>query len=156
MFTVNEMVEVNPSVKSIEISSIEARRFSKPGEKVMNVRIDNNSTVTLINQIDEATANINFRYTASYGGMGVITIEGSIVFECEAADIVERWQKTNNMPNEIANQVHTAIMRLCMPEAVLLSRDIKLPPPIPMPKINIPSEPSRDRKGRRHHGMEVA
>ena len=150
------MAEVNPSVKSIEINAIEARRFSKPGEKLTNVRIDNNSTVTLINQLDEQTANINFRYTASYGGMGVITIEGSLIFECEASDIVERWQQTNNMPNEIANQVHTAIMRLCMPEAVLLSRDIKLPPPIPMPTINIPKQPDRSRKGRQHHGMEVA
>ena len=34
------------SIKTVDLTSIEARRFSKRDEKIRNVRIDNNSTVT--------------------------------------------------------------------------------------------------------------
>jgi hypothetical protein len=41
------------------------------------------------------------------------------------------------MPNDVATEIHTTIMNNCIPEAMLLARDIRLPPPIPMPKVNI-------------------
>jgi len=85
--------------------------------------------------------------------MGVIKIEGTILFEGKASEIVEDWNKTGNMPDEVAQEVHTAIMRTCMPEAVLLSRTLKLPPPIPIPPI-----PGKQKKKGKtvSSGMEVA
>jgi hypothetical protein len=140
-------------VKTIDLTSIEARRFSKRDEKIRNVRIDNNSTVTLITELNDSEASIDFRYIANYGGIGIIKIEGNIIFECDAPALAQKWSSTSNMPNETASEIHTAIMRYCVPEAMLISRDIKLPPPFPLPQVNIQKG---KKKPTASTGMEVA
>lgn len=139
-------------VKTIDLTSIEGRRFSKRDEKIRNVRIDNNSTVTLITEINDLEASIDFRYVANYGGIGIIKIEGNIILECDAPALAQKWSSTSNMPDETASEVHTAIMRYCVPEAMLISRDIKLPPPFPLPQVNIQKKNKREASS----GMEVA
>lgn len=138
-------------IKLIEITSIDARRFTKPGEKITNVRIDNNSTVTLIKPMDDEEANIEFRYTANYGGVGSIRMEGVIIFTGDVIDLASKWVNDGNMPDEVAGEIHTAIMRICVPEAIIISKNIKLPPPIPLPNINF-----KKQKSRKSSGMEVA
>jgi hypothetical protein len=139
-------------IKSVEMNSIEARRFSKRNEKIRNVRIDNNSSVTLITEINDSEASIDFRYTANYGGIGLIKIEGTIIYEGDAPALAQQWGSSSNMPNEVASEIHTAIMRVCVPEAMLISRDIKLPPPFPLPQVNIQKKDKRKASS----GMEVA
>lgn len=139
-------------VKSVDLTSIEARRFSKRDEKIRNVRIDNNSTVTLITELNDTEAGIDFRYTANYGGIGLIKIEGTIIFEGDAPALAQKWGASANMPNEVASEIHTAIMRFCVPEAMLIARDIKLPPPFPLPQVNIQKKNKRQASS----GMEVA
>ncbi len=145
---------MNMSIKALELTSVEARRFTKRDEKVRNIRIDNNSTVTLITEINDKEANIDFRYTANYGGVGMIKIEGSLIYEGDAAALAQQWSTKANMPDEIASEIHTAVMRTCVPEATMISRDLKLPPPFPLPQINI----QRKDKGKSttSSGMEVA
>ena len=140
-------------VKMVEFSSIDARRFSKRTEKPVNIRIDNNSTVTLITETDSGDANVEFRYTASYGSVGVIKIEGTLVYQGNASELVNKWSSSGNMPDKVASEIHTAIMRACVPEAVLISKDLHLPPPIPLPQVNISKKKS---KGKPSSGMEVA
>ena len=138
-------------VKTVEITSIDARRFTKPGEKITNVRIDNNSSVTLITPMNDEEANVEFRYTASYGGIGSIRMEGVIIYAGNVKDLSTKWINEGNMPDEIAGEIHTAIMRVCVPEAIVISKDIKLPPPIPLPNINF-----KKNKPKKSSGMEVA
>jgi len=56
------------------------------------------------------------------------------------------------MPENVASEIHTAIMRTCMPEAVLIARDLNLPPPMPLPNVNI----SKQKKDGKTFGPEVA
>ena len=63
------------------------------------------------------------------------------------------WTGTQQMPNEVATEVHTVIMSNCIQEAVMIARDLRLPPPIPMPSVNIPAQPP---PGKQRQGMEVA
>jgi hypothetical protein len=128
------------SIKNFELTSIEARRFSKAGEKHANIRIDHNSSVTLIAQTGENEANVEFRFTANYSGIGVIKIEGRMVFEGDAKGLYEQWSSSNQMPNNTAMEIHSSIMNNCLPEAMLIARDIRLPPPIPLPKVNIKAQ----------------
>ena len=141
------------TVKMVELTSIDARRFSRRSEKTGNIRIDNNSTVTLITETGKDTAEVEFRYTAGYGSVGVIKIEGTLVYEGKIGDLVDKWRSTNNMPDKVASEIHTAIMRTCVPEAVFISRDLHLPPPIPLPQVNISK---KQKKGKQSSGMEVA
>jgi hypothetical protein len=101
------------------------------------VRIDHNSTVTLFSFNRENRADVEFEYTASYGSLGVIKLEGSLIYEgSDAKEIANRWGNKRQMPNEVASNIHTAIMHSCVPEAVGIAKDLNLPPPIPLPKVN--------------------
>lgn len=137
-------------VKHFELLSIDGRRFSKFGEKPSNIRVNHNSQVVLINEISNREAGIDFRFTANYVGMGVINIEGKLVYEGDASAIVKLWAESRRMPDEVAKEVHGVIINNCIPEAMIIARDIRLPPPIPIqpPKIS--------GKGRPSTGVEVA
>ena len=141
-------------IKDVEINLIDAKRVSRRGEKVQNIRIDNNSTVTLIKELPEGDALIEFRYTANYGGIGSIRIEGSMVFSGDVTEVMKKWAETSNMPDKVASEVHTAIMGTCVPEAVLISRDLKLPPPLPLPQIKVGKKKGGSKGA--SSGMEVA
>lgn len=138
-------------IKTFEISAIDARRYTKLGEKLQNLRIDNNSTITQIIQISENEASLEYRYTANYVGVGVIKLEGKLHLEGSSADLADTWSKTNNMPPEVANIVHGSVITHCMPVAVVLARDIGLPPPLPpFPGMQAAKKPGKVTDSRRH------
>ncbi|MFH0815712.1 MAG: hypothetical protein V1934_02700 [Methanobacteriota archaeon] len=139
-------------ITNFEFTSIDARRFTKLGEAMGNIRIDHNSSITLISEINNKEANVEFRFTANYSSIGFIKIEGKMVFEGNASAVAKQWQTEHKMPDDVATQVHQAIMMNCVPEAVMVSRDLKMPPPIPMPQVNIGKSPGPKPSS----GIEVA
>ncbi len=130
-----------------EMSTLEAKRFSRSGENLQNVRIDHNSTVTQINKISDHTASIEFRFTINYAGMGFIKIEGALVVEGDANSLINEWSSTGSMPNDTANLVHNTVVSNSIPTALLVARDIRLPPPFPLPRINIEKKINRPAGG---------
>ncbi len=141
-------------VKDFELRSIDAERFTEKGAKRKNIRVDHNSSVTKMNHIGKGITEINFRFTASYAGMGRIELEGRLEYEGGGNDLAKKWRKTNKMPNQVANEIHSTILSNCIPESVMIARDLHLPPPIPLPKVNIPQD--GDSKKKPSGGMEVA
>ena len=135
-------------VKSMELTSLEGKRFAKTGERLKNVRVDHNSTVTRVYPMSE-TSVVDFRFTVNYSGVGAIQIEGNLQFEGDPS-LPEVWEKTGNMPEATASEIHTAIMSFCIQEAVVIAKDLRLPPPIPLPAIQI------RKGGQKSSGMEVA
>lgn len=135
-------------VRSLQVTSIEARRFTGSEESSPEqVRVDHNSTVTLVQKTADNLANIGFRYTASYSGLGVIKLEGTAQFEGDAQAIEETWQTENEMPQDVASELHTAVMQTCVPQAVGLSQDLELPPPVPIPQIQFEDGNARGEQG---------
>ncbi len=128
------------SIKKIELLSIDAKRFCEVEQKPSQIRIDNNSTITMIIQSCENNANMDFTvtvsYTGSFGGMGIIKINGKLIYEGDlVSEIINTWNtKKGNLPPQIANEIHSAIMQVCIPESILIAKTILLPPPIPLPK----------------------
>ncbi len=123
-------------VKNVELQTIEARRFSRLDEKPQQLRIDHNSTVRSITEVNDKEANIEFTYTSTFGALGIIRLEGKILYEGDAPAISREWMTNRKMPDSIASEIHTAVMHVCVPEAVFLSRELRLPPPIPLPQVN--------------------
>jgi hypothetical protein len=39
-------------------------------------------------------------------------------------------------------------MTNCIPETVILARELRLPPPIPIPQVQVPGQPAPLKKGR--------
>jgi len=140
------------TVHDVEFISVEGRRFTKRKEVVGQVKIDTNSTVTSVNEVSPKEADVDFRIAISYGSLGVLKIEGRLIFEGDAPTLAREWREKHSMPTDMANEIHTAILHSCIPETVLLARDLGLPPPIPLPKVNIQEQ----KKGTAPSSMEVA
>ncbi len=139
-------------IKTFELSSVDGRRFVKPAERWVNLRVDHNSTVTLVSELGERQASVDFRFTANYHAseavVGLIQIEGSLLWEGDAKALVRGWSAGGQMPPEVAQEIHSIIMTNCIPEAVLLARELRLPPPIPIPQVNIQQAAGKPPKGR--------
>ncbi|OGS42649.1 MAG: hypothetical protein A3K67_06565 [Euryarchaeota archaeon RBG_16_62_10] len=143
-------------IKSFELISIDAKRFSKMGERIPHLRVDHNTAVTSITPLTDKDAQVDFRFTVNYVGVGLIKIEGRVVWDGEAKALSTQWAQTNALPNEVFNPILSAIFANCMPAAVVCARDLGLPPPLPPPQIQ-QAKPAkgpgaRDAKG----SMEVA
>lgn len=142
------------ALKSIEFTSLEGKRFTKRDEKMGQIRIDTNSTVTSISERSNKEADVAFRYSVTYGGAGMITIEGRFIYEGDATALAKEWGEKRNMPNEMASEIHTGIIHACIPLAIMIAKDLQLRLPIPLPNINI-KEDKYKKKGD-SSGIEVA
>ncbi|MCG7844315.1 MAG: hypothetical protein MIO90_02655 [Methanomassiliicoccales archaeon] len=139
-------------IKSIETTAIESKRFSKTGEKMVNIKIENNSAITQVSKGEGDISYIDFRFTANYTGLGYIKIEGHITVSDLGEKMMDDWRRTNNLPVEDANIVHNAVVSNCMITALIIAREIKLPAPMPIPRINMQKKPEI----RPSDGVEVA
>ena len=126
-------------IQNIQLKSIEARRYTDITSKPKKIRIDHNSNVSRLEKINnDKGVLVDFQYTASYGPVGLIKIEGSLQYLGDnISTLVTEWNEKHKMPNEIASGIHTAIMHACVPEAVGIAKDIKLPLPIPLPQVRM-------------------
>ena len=140
-------------IKSIKLKSIEARRYVDPDEKPRQIRIDHNSQITQVLNNSDMQATVEFQYTASYGPIGMIKIEGTLIYESnDAKKITKEWLDTRKVPDQIASHIHTAVMHACVPEAVGIAKDLGLPPPIPLPQVRLGADPKKVQTS----GPEVA
>jgi len=139
-------------IRSLETTAIEAKRFSKSGEKMMNIKIENNSAITQISKVEGDLHQIEFRFTANYTGLGYIKIEGHLNVANLSEKVMDDWRRTNNLPVDDANAVHNAVVSNCMVTALIVAREIKLPSPMPIPRINMQKKP----EVRPSDGVEVA
>lgn len=141
-------------LSNVELTAIEAKRFVKRDEPIHQLSINSNSSVTRVAQVAEDQAEVEFRYTVNYIGVGFIKIEGRLMFKGDAASLVSDWSAKRNMPDAIAQELHTAIMGTCIPESVVLARDLNLMVPIPLPKIDL--KKAKGKTDGEIGGMEVA
>ena len=141
-------------IKAIKLKAIEARRYVEPDDKPRQIRIDHNSQISQVMNNAEKHLTIDFQYTASYGPIGIVKLDGTIVCEdTNAKQLAKEWLDTRKLPDQIASTIHTAVMHTCVPEAVGIAKDLGLPPPIPLPQVRLGSDP---KKGQSQSGVEVA
>lgn len=139
---------------NIQLKGIEARRYSELQSRPQKVRIDHNSNINRMEHMQDDKARIDFQYTASYGAVGMIKIEGTLVYQGEdSKNLVNNWNDSHKMPNQIASRIHTAVMHACVPQAVGIAKDLRLPPPIPLPQVRLGNNA---KKGQAQAGPEVA
>ena len=126
-------------IQNVQLRSIEARRYSDMTAQHQKVRIDHNSNVSRVEKIGKENGMlVDFQYTASYGPVGLIKIEGTLeYFGDNINKLISDWNGKRKMPDEIASKIHTAIMHSCVPQAVSIAKDMRLPPPIPLPQIQV-------------------
>lgn len=141
------------TVRSFDFTNLDARRLTKVGVGWgTNIRVDHNSTVTLITETGTNSAQVDFRFSVSYRAVeaviGLIQIEGQIGWEGDSKALVKGWSTGGQMPQETAQEIHTVIMTNCIPETVILAKELRLPPPIAIPQVQVPGQAPPPKKGR--------
>lgn len=143
-------------IKSFELNSLDAKRFTKLGERVPQLRVDQNTAITSITALSDREATMEFRFVVNYVGVGVIKLEGKLVWDGEAKAIASQWSEKHTLPNEVFGPVLATAYANCMPATVTIARDIGLPPPLPPPPMAGRPATSAPGKGKDHHSsMEV-
>jgi hypothetical protein len=127
-------MNINLKYTSLEVS--------KKAEPVGHVEINNNSSITSVESVEGKVA-VGFSFTSIYEpNVGAIKITGKLTIDDSPENMeraVKEWEASGrkNLPADIAENIHNSIIFNCVTEAVILAREIQLPPPMPMPHITI-------------------
>lgn len=112
------------------------------------ININNNVSITKVEKADLAIGNskqdalrFEFDYTTKYEPkLGEMTLIGDLVYlntPEKIKEILDSWKKNKSVPKDIMTVVLNSVLAKCNIEALLLSRDINLPPPIQLPRVKV-------------------
>jgi len=118
----------------------------KPKSVSGKMNISNNISITNVEEKELAFGKskqkaivFTFKFSSKYQpDVGEIELVGNITYVADAAkteEIIKEWKKSKKLPKEIMTSVINTALNKSNIQALILSRDINLPPPIPLPKV---------------------
>ncbi len=80
---------------------------------------------------------VGFRFRSQYEpNVGEIAIEGEILYQSDKSkEILGKWKKDRRLDDALAAELLNAIFRKCLTEAIHLSQELRIPPPIQFPVV---------------------
>lgn len=110
------------------------------------ININNNVSITGVAEKSLSLANdkqkvlsFTFEFMAKYDpDMGSIKLIGDVLFMDEAKkakEILDGWKKDKKLPKEIMPGILNTVLTKCNIQALILSEQVNLPPPIQLPKL---------------------
>ena len=147
------------TIVGINFTKIEAEK--KEGVKG-KININNNVSIKNVEETDLALGKskqkalkFTFEFTSKYEpSFGNISIEGDILFIDEpkaVKDITASWSKDKKIPKEIMVGLLNTVLSKCNVQALILSQEINMPSPIPMPNIQV-NQPQDKSEGKEYIG----
>ena len=80
-----------------------------------------------------------FNFNSKYGpDIGQINLVGEILYIGDAAkvdSILAEWKKSKKVSKDVMTAVLNTALTKCNIQALILSQEVNLPPPIPLPKV---------------------
>lgn len=112
------------------------------------IKIGNNVGITSaekadINFADTSKGGIRFgfEYKSSYEpNIGHVLLKGTVIYLHDAdkvKGVLETWKKDKKVSPEVGREVIDAVLQRSNVEALIVSRDVGLPSPIPLPKVQV-------------------
>jgi len=120
--------------------------IERTGNVKGEIKINNNVAIKEIDKIavpikreNQEGLRFGFEFTSNYEPkLGHILINGNVVIvedKEKAEDILKQWKKDKKAESEVMGSVLNTVLEKCNIEALILSRDVNLPPSIPLPKV---------------------
>lgn len=114
---------------------------------ITNVKLNTNMGVTGMERVPltlgaskEEALKMNFNFTSVFEPkLGQVVLDGFLLYidSKEAlASIEKSWKKDKKLPKDLNNQLLNHIHSKCAIQSVTLTKDIGLPPPIPLPRLS--------------------
>jgi hypothetical protein len=133
------------TVVGLNFNKIVVEREGMPKGKIS---VTNNIQVKAVEKTDMAVGKVkqnalrfDFEFTAKYEPkIASILLTGTTTYfdAPEKIDELEKaWKKDKKLPKEIMTPVLNHILTKCNIEALLLSREVNLPPPMQLPTVQI-------------------
>jgi hypothetical protein len=112
------------------------------------VNINNNVAIKDVQEKDLALGSnkqkslkFEFEFTSKYDpNVGNITLVGDVLFIEDGKKIKkihDGWKKDKKLPKDITTKVLNTVLGKCNVQALILSEQINLPAPIPLPKVQV-------------------
>ena len=132
-------------VVGLQFNKITVEKFGPVKGKVS---VNNNVVLKEVEKTDmtigvskQGALKFHFEFTSNYEPkIANITIIGFLTFLEKpetAKSIADSWKKDKKIPKDVMSSVLNTVLSRCNIEAMLLSREVNLPPPIPLPKIQV-------------------
>jgi hypothetical protein len=107
-----------------------------------NVAIKNvEKTELAIGTAKQQALKFTFEFTVKYEPkVGNIVMNGELVFLEKAeklTEITDEWKKSKKVPKDIMAPILNNVLTKCNVEALILSREINLPPPVQLPRVSV-------------------
>lgn len=94
-----------------------------------------------IGKSSESCAQVLFKSSTDYEpGIGNINLEGELLFVAQEKvikDLLSKWKKEKKVDPQIMAQILNNIASKANIKALVLSQELNLPAPIPLPKVNV-------------------
>ena len=135
----------NMAIVGLNFNKITAEKKSGAKGKINisnNVSVKNveTSSLNLGSQTQEGLK-FTFEFISKYEpNFGAIVLEGHLIYiedPKKVKEVLAGWKKDKKLPNDVMRETLNAVLNKCNVQALILSREINLPPPIPMPKVNV-------------------
>ena len=116
--------------------------------KAGKVEISNNVGIKKIEESnlklstdDKKVLKFDFEFESKYNpDLGSIKLEGNLLNMIPAKDgdeVLKEWKDSKKISHEVMKGVMNTILSKANVQALILSRDVNLPSPIPLPKVNV-------------------
>ena len=133
------------TVVSFNFTKIEAEKKELVKGKI---NINNNVTIEKVEEKDlslgnqkQKVLNFTFEFTSKYDpDAGNIRLIGSVLYMEEAKkvkEILDGWKKDKKLPKDIMTRILNVVLNKSNVQALILSEHVGLPPPIPLPKVQV-------------------
>ncbi len=83
---------------------------------------------------------VTFVYAVTYTGLGKVELQGNLLYiapEQKLKDAVAHWKKNSTLPVDVMNPVLHSVFTRCNIQALIMSRDLALPPPFALPSPRV-------------------
>jgi predicted nicotinamide N-methyase len=125
----------------LNISGIDAKKFQ---EAAIGVKVNTNTNLKDVKEhslapLDKKCVSVDFEFSTNYVSqkdkkVADIIITGDVLFLDEGyKKIIDMWKKEKKLPDDVSLQVINVVFNKCLKKAILLSDDLQLPSPIPIP-----------------------
>ncbi len=132
----------------------------KKGPVRGKIAISNNVTIKDVEKIDLSLGTAKqdglkfiFMFKSKYDpDVGYIELTGEVLYLAEAKkakDILDSWKEKKKIPNDLMTAILNTVLSRCNIEALIVSKDVNLPPPIPMPKVNVEGEEPEEKSSKK-------
>lgn len=120
----------------------------KHGPAKGKIQVNNNVILKDVEKSDlglagakQGAVKFHFEFTAKYEPKLADMLLVGVLTYVEKPEminqILDQWKKEKKVPKEVMTTVLNTVFTRCNIEALILSREVSLPPPIPLPKIQL-------------------